>query len=385
MKRVRFFALMMALACLLTVAFAAEVDCDSTYCFGTQDFSADADPLQGVCITALPTEGTVYLGQRVIRTGDILTAAQLEQMTFQPLRTQQDVVAEVSYLPIYEDRVEQNATMTISIRGKKDKAPEALDSTLETYKNLPNQGKLKVSDPEGEALTFSLQRAPKRGQVELKADGTFLYTPKKNKVGVDSFTYTATDPAGNVSRTATVTIQILKPTDARQYTDTVGKDCRFEAEWMRNSGLFVGETVAGMDCFFPEKAVSRGEFLSMLTKVLELKPEGQTTANVPSWLQPYVAAAERAGLTANLPDVESWNWNEAISPEDAAVMVQNALDLRTDTETATIEEEALAVMAENGALLPVEEALTRGDAAKFLYRVKALSVNAPGMKVLRLD
>ena len=325
----------------------------------------------------------MYLGQRVIRTGDILTAAQLEQMTFQPLRTQQDVVAEVSYLPIYEDRVEQNATMTISIRGKKDKAPEALDSALETYKNLPNQGKLKVSDPEGEALTYTLQRAPKRGQVELKADGTFLYTPKKNKVGVDSFTYTATDPAGNVSRTATVTIQILKPTDARQYTDTVGKDCRFEAEWMRNSGLFVGETVAGMDCFFPEKTVSRGEFLSMLTQVLALKAEGQTSADIPSWLQPYAAAAERAGLTAHL-DTASWDWNEAISPEDAAVMVQNALDLRTDTETATAEEEALAVMAENGALLPVEEVLTRGDAAKFLYQVKYLSVTAPGLQVLRL-
>ena len=382
MKKRRLCALLVAAACALTVggvALAAEVDCDSVYCFGTQDFSVNADALKGVCITGLPSEGTVYLGQRVIRTGDILTAEQLEQMTFKPLRTEQDVEAQVTYLPIYENRVEGTTMMTISIRGKEDKAPIAQDSILETYKNLPNGGKLKVSDPEGETLTFTLQRAPKRGQVELKSDGTFVYTPKKNKVGVDSFTYTATDPAGNVSRTATVTIQILKPTDARQYSDTAGLDCRFQAEWLRNSGLFDGEKVAGMDCFFPDKEVSRGEFLTMLVKVLELKPQGQTTANVPGWLQPYVAAAERAGLTAFM-DTANWDWEESISATDAAVMVQNALDLQTET-TGTVEEEALAVMAENGVELP-ETVLTRGEAAKFLYRVKTLAVTAPGMMAL---
>ena len=66
-------------------------------------------------------------------------------------------------------------------------------------------------------------------------------------------------------------------------------------------------------------------------------------------------------------------------------MVQNALDLRTDAETATFEEEAVTVMAENDAALPQQEVLTRGDAAKFLYRVKYLSVTAPGMQALRLD
>ncbi len=380
MKKIRLYALLTAVACALTVggvAMAAEVDCDSTYCFGAQDFSVNAQDLKGVCITGLPAEGTVYLGQRVIRTGDILTTQQLEQMTFQPLRTQDDAVAQVSYLPIYEDRVEKTAVMTISIRGKADKAPEALDSTQETYKNLPVEGKLKANDPEGETLTYTLQRAPKRGEVELRPDGTFCYTPKKNKVGVDSFTYTAADPAGNVSREATVTVQILKPTDARQYTDTVGKDCRFEAEWLRNSGLFVGEKVAGMDCFFPDKPVSRGEFLTMLTKVLEVEPAGNTAADVPGWLQPYVAAAERAGLTADV-DTASWNWDEEISPADAAVMVQNALALQTDGQEQT----AIAVMAQNGAELPLEGVLTRADAAKFLYKVKSLSVNAPGMQAL---
>ena len=220
---------------------AAEVDCDSVYCFQPVDFSAD-ESLEGICITGLPDSdlGTIMLGHRVLQAGDILTADQIDQMTFVPLLTQTDSVAQVTYLPIYADRVERATAVTITVKGKEDKSPVAVDSAVETYKNMANQGTLKVSDPEGQALTFTVTRQPKRGSVTIREDGTFLYTPKKNKVGTDSFTYTATDPAGHVSREATVTVQILKPGTAETYADTVSTDCRFEAEWLRNTGLFVG-------------------------------------------------------------------------------------------------------------------------------------------------
>ena len=79
MFSVRFVCLVLAAACLLCAGFpvlAAEVDCDATYCFTAQDFSLSEEPLAGICITGLPdsSTGTVLLGNRVIRTGDILTA-----------------------------------------------------------------------------------------------------------------------------------------------------------------------------------------------------------------------------------------------------------------------------------------------------------------------
>ena len=180
MKRMRIICLALALVCLLGLTAAAtEVDCDSVYCFTAKEFATEETPLSGVCITALPDAdaGTVMLGNRVLRAGDILTADQLEKLTFHPLRTEEDAQAVISYLPIYENRVEKNATMTIAIRGKEDKAPVAQDVSMETYKNLPNDGALKASDPEGEQLTFTVVRGPKRGSVEVKADGTFTYTP----------------------------------------------------------------------------------------------------------------------------------------------------------------------------------------------------------------
>ena len=108
MFRIRFLALLLALGCLAVPAAAAEVDCDSVYCFTPEDFGKD---LSGICITGLPETGTVLLDTRVLQPGDILTAEQLAQMTFAPLQTQEDVQAVISFLPIYADRVEDSATM----------------------------------------------------------------------------------------------------------------------------------------------------------------------------------------------------------------------------------------------------------------------------------
>lgn len=381
-------------------ASAAQVECDAAYCFTAQDFSQTDEPVSGICITGLPDPetGTVMLGQRVVRSGDILTAQQVAQMTFAPLRTQTDTQATVTYLPIYENRVAPAAQMTISIRGKEDKPPVAQDSTLETYRNLPNQGTLRAEDPEGEPMTYTLLRQPRKGEVVLGEDGSFQYTPKKNKVGVDSFSFTATDPAGNVSREATVTVQILKPTDARQYADTAGTDCRFEAEWLKNSGLFSGETVSGQWCFCPEKTVSRGQFLAMAVKALDIplqEPEAETLpADVPQWLRPYVAAALRSGLLAHWPQTQTGGFepDAPVTGAQAAVLLQNALALQsqsnfaqnTQPDVPVWAQDALAVMAENGIQLPGNESLTRGQAAKTLYRISQLALTAPGMQVLRL-
>lgn len=399
MFRTRIVCAVAAACCLLGLcagASAVEVESGDTYCFSAEDFSPEEEGLAGICITGLPdaAAGTVMLGSRVLRPGDILTAEQLTQMTFAPLQTQEDVDAVVTYLPIYEDRVEKSATMTISVRGREDKAPVAEDSAMETYKNLPNEGRLKVTDPEGQTMTFTVTRQPKRGTVELREDGSFVYTPKKNKVGTDSFTYTATDPAGNVSREATVTVQILKPADSTQYTDTAGSSCRFAAEWMKNTGLFVGERIAGELCFGENKSVSRGEFLTMLVKVLDV-PVDETLSftgyadEVPQWLKPYLAAALRSGMTAGLPSSETgiFGAEEAITGGEVAVMLQNVLDLgvaASSMDEMNEEEPAWAMAAvtamnENGFSLTPTQVLTRGEAAQILYQVSCMAEETPAL------
>ena len=374
----RVLALVMGLCLLAVPALAAEVESGGLYCFGTGDFSDEE--LAGVCITELPEEsiGVVMLGERIIRPGDILAAEQIDSMTFVPARREADASATVGYLPVFSDRVGEPGQMTISIRGKENQAPVAEDFAAETYKNLPIEGKLKVKDPEGETMTFTLVRNPKRGTVEIREDGSFTYTPKKNKVGIDSFVYTATDARGKVSRETTVTVTIVKPTDSAQYTDTVGLDCRFAAEWMKNTGIFVGEKLDGNACFGPDRQVSRGEFLAMLVRTLEIPAEEETAvvSDAPRWLQPYLAAAIRSGLITRIPED---GYDAAISCEEAAAMIQNALDLSAVEASAM--EGAVSVLRDYGLDL-TGDVLTRAEAAEALYHTARLAKNAPGMVVI---
>ena len=404
MKCKPFLMALLSALCLTVPALnaaAAQVECDAAYCFSLTDFSEE-EQLAGICITALPeaAAGTVMLGQRVLRAGDILTAEQVKQMTFHPLRTETDLQASMGYLPIYADRVETAAVMSIEVIGKRDLAPIAEDSAMETYRNLPNEALLKVKDPEGQKMTFTVTRQPKRGSVVIREDGSYHYTPNKNKVGVDSFAYTAADPAGNVSREATVTITITKPADSAQYTDTAGESCRFAAEWMKNTGIFISESIGGNRCFRPDKTVSRGEFLTMLVGALVLETDAGDAysgldPDAPVWVRPYLAAAMRSGLVTGLPDVQTMDVSEAITGAEAAVMVQNALDLSclTDAEPALSTDEdmlpqwaaeAMGILETYGIVLDAENALTRADAAQVMYQVALLAPDAPGAIALHL-
>lgn len=380
----QWICLMCALLCAASLALpaaAAELEDGERYCFGTEDFAAGDAELTGICITRLPEpkQGTVMLGDRCLRPGDVLTANQIPEMTFVAAAADESSTASISYLPVFANGISGEATMTLSIRGKENKPPIAEDSAFETYKNLEVTGKLRVRDPEGQEMQFTITRQPKRGTITIREDGSFTYTPNKNKVGVDSFTFTASDPAGKVSRETTVTVTILKPSDARQYADTCGKSCRFAAEWMKNTGIFVGETVDGNPCFSPDRPVSRGEFLTMLVKSLKIPvdPELKETgyADAPDWLKPYLAAAIRSGLIAALPAKDTFNADEAITAEDAAAMLCTALNLTVDSfsneEPASTD--YLSVAAQNGFLFDPDSMVTRSTTAEIMYQVSLIN------------
>ena len=380
------FGLLLAAGLTLS-ASAAEIDSQDVYCFGAEEFTDGEAALSGICLTGLPEkeQGLLMLGERMLRPGDVLTAQQVNEMTFVSGTTQDDATATITYLPVFSNGLAGEATMTLSIRGRENKAPIAEDCAFETYKNLEVAGTLKVRDPEGQEMQFTLTRPPKRGTIEISPDGSFTYTPKKNKVGVDSFTFTATDPAGKTSREATVTVSILKPTDARQYTDTAGKSCRFTAEWMKNTGIFVGENIGGSPCFSPDKPVSRGEFVTMLVRALNLPTDEAVTetgySDVPQWLKPYLAAAIRSGLTSRLEAADTFDPDTPVSAGDAAAMLCSALKLECREQPALSAQEETAstgsqeIAAQNGFLFS-SATLTRADAADILYQASRYPQNA---------
>ena len=203
MKRKRFFCIRAALALILIFSLAlpvfaqTEIRSDEEYTFTGEEFSEWED-LRGIFITGL-SDGRfrLLLGNRVILPGDVIAGEDLARLRLRPV-ADEDAEASVRFLPICGEGLGEEAVFTMHVQKSSDEPPEARDMKLETYRNLPNSAVLRAKDDGDGPLTFQLKDKPTRGTVELSADGSFTYTPKKNKVGEDSFTYTVTDEAGNL-------------------------------------------------------------------------------------------------------------------------------------------------------------------------------------------
>ena len=333
------------------------------YCFSSEELDGN-QTLQGVFLTALPEDcAVVRLGERVLRAGDAIPRSELPRLRLEPTAGGE---AMLCFLPVENGHLGQETVLTFHFAKAEDEAPVALAGELETWRNLPNTGTLRATNDDDGTLTYRLENQPRRGTVELNADGTYTYTPKKNKVGEDSFTFTVTDEAGNVSAPATVRVTIRKPTDAQTFAD-LDRDAQFTALWMRETGLFGGELISDRLSFGPERTVSRGDFLAMVMELEGIEPEiGLQAAafadedEAASWLRPYLASAMRRGLI----DGERTPAGLMFRPNDP-ITVSEATAL-----TARVCGKEAAVPA---ALTDAPEApLTRQQAADLLYQISGL-------------
>jgi Ca2+-binding RTX toxin-like protein len=98
-------------------------------------------------------------------------------------------VHEVNIAPVAEDDV---------FAMRQDQQP----LTVEAPGVLAND-----SDPDGDFLRAFLLNGPTNGTLSLHADGSFSYTPKAGFIGMDRFTYEASDPDGLADR-ALVSIDV---------------------------------------------------------------------------------------------------------------------------------------------------------------------------------
>ncbi len=375
-------------ASLLALPVCAEdtqVVWGEVYCFSTEDLTMEENSL-GIVVTGVPQDamGSVFLGTRKIVAGDVLTREQAQQLTFVPI-TGAEGDADITCMSITPDGLASEVQMTLRIGSGKNKAPTAQDSEFETYKNIAAPVPLSVQDPENEPLTVTIVSEPKRGTVDVAEDGTVTYTPTENKVGKDSFTYTVTDPAGNVSEEATVRIRILKPSDKETYQDMDGDPAELAAMWMKETGLYRGNSVAGELLFSPDETVTRGEFTAMCVALTQAQPELLETGfidgdDMPLWLQPYVGAALKCGYLSGIPTENglAMEASDPIRQGEAAVMLAKVLNLpENEDQTVLAPEDSLPAWAAS-AVASVQDAgltdlsdtaapLTRRDAAMLLY------------------
>ena len=399
MKLQTHFLIRLAAVCLLAAVLtggtlAADVRCTGLEpcALAAEDFWASSSPGSGVYLCEVPDAslGELCCGRRALKTGDVLSADMLSSVEFRPAEAR-DAVACVSYCTIWDDKLSDESVLTIRLRSGENHPPEARDVSLETYRNLERSGRLDATDPDGGSLTYTVVRTPKRGRLRIEEDGTFVYTPNENKLGSDSFTYTAADGQGAVSNEATVSIEIRRPTDRDAYADMDGDAAEFEAQWMRATGLMQGDRVTGRLCFRPDAPVSRGEYLVMSMTLAGVKPEAcdaqcafADAEAAPEWMRPYLSCALRRGIVQGVRRDEGLCFcpNDGVTRAQAAVIARNLLGLEgsgdrevfaADGSVPAWARDAVDALAGAGVVLPDSDApMTRRDTACMLYQISKI-------------
>ena len=115
------------------------------------------------------------------------------------------------------DAAGQTATATVTVLvGNVATADHGTTTTNGTLRVPAASGVL--TDDSGAGLWAKVDRQPRHGTVELRKDGSYVYTPAQGFSGTDTFTYTAVDAEGSTS-TGLVTITVTPvATDDRTRT-----------------------------------------------------------------------------------------------------------------------------------------------------------------------
>ncbi|MFC7229713.1 Ig-like domain-containing protein [Salinirubellus salinus] len=110
-------------------------------------------------------------------------------------------------------------TVTIEVLPDPNRAPEAVDDSYSVHAgqwlNVSGPGRLANDhDPDGDSFDASHHGDTDNGTLHRSAqDGSFQYLPDDGFVGTDSYVYRVQDEAGEYSSFATVTIEVLPPTN----------------------------------------------------------------------------------------------------------------------------------------------------------------------------
>ena len=269
--------------------------------------------------------------------------------------------------------------------GGKEKAqpaegsPTAQALEIRTYRGIPYHAQFLAAGGEGEDLTFTVEKEPKKGTVQI--DGA-------------SFTYT---PEGD----STVSVTIEKAKSGVTYADTADSTAAVAAQDLAEAGIFTGAKIGDQYYFEPDKPVSRSEFLAMVMETAGDKPTAVTMtgfcddAAIPTWAKAYAAAGVADGIIQGVSTAEgvAFQGDEPITFNEAATVLNRVLAVEdvdlagwyADREAvpswaaqAVGNMEAVSVLAAGSfGSAAMGETVTRADAAQMLSAAGTLLEGEP--------
>ena len=287
---------------------------------------------------------------------------------------------------------EMNYSPTVSLASDNSLA-------VNTHDMVSRVGKLDAYDPDGDKFVYEIVSYPENGSVVLldREEGRYVYTPKENFTGNDSFSYVARDIYGNYSAAASVSVDVK----ARRSSVTFGDidDCNIynAALTMAENSMMTGTEIDGVTYFEPKQNITRAEFLALAMKAAGISDPGSVDKTVfaddediPGEYKGYVSAAYQLGYISgtDMDGVLCFMPNSSVTRAEAAVMLDSILTLDREVEKPVIlpvfadsselpfwASDAIYSMNSMGVLSMIdgyaspEATVTRGDAAQMLEAV----------------
>lgn len=336
-------------------------------------------------IVSLPGEkaGKLMLGEKEVAAGDEIGLASVSALRFVP--ASKEASADFKFSTGDDSEV---FLCSVGTMPSLNFAPTVASGTLSAEKEIPCHGSLSAVDKEGDAVTYFLISEPKHGKLTLdNITGKFVYSPDENFSGRDRFSFVAKDYYGNISGEAEIKITVSK--SSIKYSDMAGNDAYTAASVLGGKEILLGETLGGEKYFYPEKTVTRGEFLVMAMSALDLPTsEGSATtfaddADISAYQRKYVTAAVSGGIIfgVDYEDGKRFDGSSPITARQAATIVSRLISKTSPSLSDSlpvaascgdeVTDEGLAAMASLGYFsgMKADDTLTRADTAKIIYKM----------------
>lgn len=305
--------------------------------FDKNDFVKALGEGEYVTVSTLPDKalGTLYLGDRKIKEGQTLTLSAATSMHFEPNR---NTVGRSDFTFSSPSSGGKYGVMTLFVLEEINLSPYFGEFTFDTAKNISHKGYLEAVDPEGDDITYSVTVSPRHGTLRLidAKSGFFMYTPKVDFTGRDTFSVRATDSYGNRSETKRIILHVNETENTTVFYDMTNHWAHLSASRICASSLMKGVEADGKLYFEPEKAVTRGDFLAIAMISAGLEPKVEKVfassfyddSSVPVNIKSYAQAALTMGIVSGYEENGNvlFKSTEPITRQDAALIISRILE-----------------------------------------------------------
>ncbi len=301
--------------------------------FERQEFeNICGESLSHVVIASLPDEsvGTLTLGGSVVKTGQTLSAEELDLLRFTPCgRAGSSSEFSVVCRGGYGDGSTIGCSITLT--EFENRPPVANNVSLNAISGVPCSGALSYTDPDGDAMKVRIDSYPSYGTLQLLDGGRFVYTPDIDHTGADSIKFTVTDRFG-LSSEAMVSISVSSNPNKLIFDD-VDADIHSCCVRACLSEIMTYHLKDGKYLFYPNEEINRIDFLVMLmtacgqTNVYSVKDTVFTDdTQLSDGRKAYLAKAVETGIV----DLDS-NFRpfEKVTRAQAGLWITRALEIPT--------------------------------------------------------